>query len=112
MDESTLLNEIEQILGFGSLSSKSRTDSQSQNELTSSHPDPVAKGHKLGKSRSEEAPLVPGRDSSKGEHAFPLCVFTNDVAAQCLAAVCMAWSPARESRRWAYYFALGTMATL
>ncbi|XP_042862590.1 uncharacterized protein LOC122247399 isoform X28 [Penaeus japonicus] len=66
LDESTLLNEIEQILGFGSLSSKSRTDSQSQNELTSSHPDPVAKGHKLGKSRSEEAPLVPGRDSSKG----------------------------------------------
>lgn len=77
MDESTLLNEIEQILGFGSLSSKSRTESQ--NELTSPRPDPVARGHKLGKSRSEEAPLVPGRESSKGEQAFPLCVFTNDV---------------------------------
>ncbi|XP_037789495.1 microtubule-associated protein futsch-like [Penaeus monodon] len=66
LDESTLLNEIEQILGFGSLSSQSRTDSHSQNELTSPRPDPVARGHKLGKSRSEEAPLVPGRESSKG----------------------------------------------
>lgn len=76
MDESTLLNEIEQILGFGSLSSQSRTDSHSQNELTSPRPDPVARGHKLGKSRSEEAPLVPGRESSKGEQAFSLvCVY-------------------------------------
>ncbi|XP_063604535.1 uncharacterized protein LOC134780011 isoform X2 [Penaeus indicus] len=66
LDESTLLNEIEQILGFGSLSSKSRTESHSQNELASPRPDPVARGHKLGKSRSEEAPLVPGRESSKG----------------------------------------------
>ncbi|XP_071526188.1 uncharacterized protein [Panulirus ornatus] len=72
LDESTLLTEIEQILGFGSLSSsKNRADKPSKtSSSSSSRPETFERPVKLEKQssreKSSEKPLVPERDSSKG----------------------------------------------
>nr|XP_045614157.1 mucin-17-like isoform X5 [Procambarus clarkii] len=70
LDESTLLSEIEQILGFGSLSRNRTEKPTNTTSSSSSRPDSFEKPVKLEKPNERkpggEKPRVPERDSSKG----------------------------------------------